>query len=262
VAAFVALSTLFLSFICLSFLISAFLKPANTQEDTGYVEMASLGPVDPDITIGELYSVDTEFSLLPQRTYSTSVWAFMKKVWHLLLLFIITSLTVMIILLAVISPHEPEFSVCNKSVDWASLLNTISKIPSSGVKFRGRFNLIVSFYNPNKFELSLEECSGDFYYKDSMIGSYSFHGASINQTFYVAGGSVNDLLLVAELQVAISDIPSLAADWARNQVFLKMYSQATVGIVAASTVQYSRKYFLPQVDLDLSQVDNTHCKCK
>mmetsp|Transcript_1065 Transcript_1065/g.1581 ORF Transcript_1065/g.1581 Transcript_1065/m.1581 type:complete len:150 (-) Transcript_1065:1500-1949(-) len=141
------------------------------------------------------------------------------------------------------------------------------KNPTGSIQ--GKYILQASVYNPNKFDISMVNCTGTFKYKSTVIGRFTIDNThKVNgkqKEFIVPAGSVGDILFVADLDVGISSAAYMYADYFYyNDLMLKVKTETYVGVMAGSSdeISYHTFYSLPEETIELSGFDDSICKCK
>lgn len=137
--------------------------------------------------------------MLLRRTTPTCILLCEKYAIRICSALSLVTITIVIILIC-LSPHLPDFSICNselgkrilvslsiKCIDWRSLISTFEN-PSSGIQ--GEYILQASIYNPNKFDMVLTACTGYFKYANTNIGTFSIDNShsDLNASFVVPAG--------------------------------------------------------------------------
>ena len=113
--------------------------------------------------------------------------------------------------------------------------------------------------------MAIVNCTGSFKYKNAVIGHFAIdykHESRIPE-FVIPAGSVNDLLFVADLDVGVSTLGHMSADYyLYNDLKLDVKTEAYVGVMASSEISYHLFYSLPETEIDLAGFDDHICKCK
>mmetsp|Transcript_9272 Transcript_9272/g.12099 ORF Transcript_9272/g.12099 Transcript_9272/m.12099 type:complete len:364 (+) Transcript_9272:1837-2928(+) len=169
-----------------------------------------------------------------------------------------------VVVLIFASPHFPEFAVCASELDWYSLMETF-KNPTGAIQ--GNYILQASIYNPNKFDMSLVNCTGEFHFHNTLIGKFTIdkaHRIDGKQTeFIVPAGSTADILFQAKLNVPASSAVSMYTDYFYYETLkLRIKTETYVGVMAGNSISYHSFYSLPEEVIELTELDDHVCKCK
>ena len=81
------------------------------------------------------------------------------------------------------APSYPVLNVCSSEMDWNSVIEGLESL-----KIRSDFEMLMSIYNPNRFELKATTGSGVFLYQGKEVGSFA-----LKEPFSAKGGYTTDV---------------------------------------------------------------------
>ena len=66
------------------------------------------------------------------------------------------------------APRQPEYNVCTNQLAWKSIVEGMT-----ARKMSASFNLLISVYNPNRWEVDLSNGAGQFHHDGDYVGSFT-----------------------------------------------------------------------------------------
>lgn len=118
-------------------------------------------------------------------------------------------------------PKFPQYSICNDSLAWKSLVETVTN-----AKMQAKFEILASVQNPNHLSVSLVRGSGSFSHKGSMVGTFELPPTDS------AALTITDVKVVASFTPEKWEALSLAAEYYNGNLVLDIESEATFRIPA------------------------------
>ena len=108
------------------------------------------------------------------------------------------SIVLIVIAAVVFWPEAPEMGLCNTTNDWSEMVKTVI---SDGQVVRAGYEILLSFYNPNKVSVALTHVDGTFTYNGDQVATLFLPVSTL------AAGSVSDYVFstLSELERIFSN---------------------------------------------------------
>jgi LEA14-like dessication related protein len=109
---------------------------------------------------------------------------------------LIAVIGVFLVVVLIVYPHAPNYSVCNSELDWSSALNSLSSLTLSA-----DYDIAMSIRNPNIFSIQVDTVAAVFTFEDVSVASANLKSTS--STTFVANltpSSVTDVVLPLTFQ--------------------------------------------------------------
>ena len=82
-------------------------------------------------------------------------------------IFLACFLAALVVSIVAFFPKSPEIDFCSSKVAWNDIIQSIINL-----NLMASFQILISVYNPNPYDIILNFASGSFYYKGEKFGSY------------------------------------------------------------------------------------------
>lgn len=204
------------------------------------------GPTQPETTQPVTNPVSTEAGQHSfrgrsmQRLYNSCV---------CLYLFSILSITFLAVGCIYFYPQRPEFTVCNDSLAWKSLIDGVTSM-----KVDADIQLLASIYNPNRIDVVLDTGHGSFHHDNAFVGTLTIPPTTIEAM------AITDVLMTASFEFADWSALSIAKEFYKGILVLQLDLDMSlhIPILWNYKVQVSINDRLVEVN---GESDRTLCAC-
>lgn len=149
------------------------------------------------------------------------------------------------------SPRQPEYNVCTNELAWKSIVEGMASI-----KMSASFDLLISVYNPNRFEVDLRDGHGQFKHYDQYVGSFDIPEGKITAR------AISDIVVKVTFTPDKWDALSLTAEYYEGKLKLVLGGHAMVTIPALGNYKFDAKFDDIHVNVNDPSLDDTHlCAC-
>jgi hypothetical protein len=147
-------------------------------------------------------------------------------------------------------PKIPEYNICNDSVAWSSLMQSLSSL-----KATADFEILASVSNMNHFDVVLERGSkGTFSHNGVQVGTFDIPPVTASAV------SITDVLVVAHLAPEKWEALSLAAEYYRGVLVLDVDVTAHIRIPALLNLAVTQT--LQDIEVQVNELSDRHlCAC-
>jgi hypothetical protein len=149
------------------------------------------------------------------------------------------------------APRQPEYNVCTNELAWKSIVEGMASI-----KMSASFDLLISVYNPNRFEVDLSNGHGQFHHDDAYVGSFDIPEGKISPK------AISDIVVKVTFTPDKWDALSLTSEYYQGKLKLVLGGHAQVKIPALGDYKFDAKFDDIHVNVNDPSLDDTHlCAC-
>lgn len=146
-------------------------------------------------------------------------------------------------------PNIPKYAVCNDSVAWKSLVETMASM-----KVNADFKILASVSNLNPIQVCLDEGGGHFAHNNASIGTFDV------PPLCIAPNSITDLMIVAHLSPQRWSSFNIGREYYLGRLVLGVNLQGTIRIPAL--FNFSFHGHLENIEVHVNQLsDRSLCHC-
>jgi hypothetical protein len=148
-------------------------------------------------------------------------------------------------------PHVPEYTVCNKAVDWSSIFRGLANMT-----VRGDVDVLLSIANRNHFDLEVTRFDADFFYEGEKVGVKR----SI-EPWSVPAGTVVDLWVPMDMSPGYRTATGMLRRYEDNRLVLDCKVSLRGKVESpwfAQAIGYTMKPF--EIDVG-AEYDQALCRC-
>ncbi len=139
-----------------------------------------------------------------------------------------------VVIASIMYPKMPEYSICNKTVQWGSIFEYIINFKDSA-----RLDLQFGLYNPNRFGLDIHQMNCDFKYKGIKIGKTKLKNISITP------GTVQDIMLLTDISPTVATALDMADDYANGMYYISTSSLYFTSLLVNIIINFIKdRYFV------------------
>ncbi len=166
-------------------------------------------------------------------------------------LFTIITTTVLFIVGMSYAPREPQYNVCTNELAWKSIVEGMASL-----KMSASFDLLISVYNPNRFEVDLSNGHGQFHHDDQYVGSFDIPEGRISEK------AISDIVVKVTFTPDKWSALSLTSEYYQGKLKFALDGHAHVTIPALGNYQFDAKFDDIHVNVNDPSLDDTHlCAC-
>jgi hypothetical protein len=191
--------------------------------------------------------------LLPNRTTPSKGSSIKSMYFGCQLCYLFTIITTMVVFTVGMSyaPRQPEYNVCTNELAWKSIVEGMASI-----KMSASFDLLISVYNPNRFEVDLSNGHGQFHHDDAYVGSFDIPEGKISPK------AISDIVVKVTFTPDKWDALSLTSEYYQGKLKLVLGGHAQVKIPALGDYKFDAKFDDIHVNVNDPSLDDTHlCAC-
>jgi hypothetical protein len=167
--------------------------------------------------------------------------------------YIFTFITTIILAITALSyaPRHPEYNVCTDQVAWKSIVEGMTAL-----KMSASFDLLISVYNPNRWEVDLSNGSGQFQHDGEYVGSFTIPGGKITPQ------AISDIVVKVTLTPDKWAALSLTSEYYQGKLKFNVGGHSHVKIPGLGNYQFDAKFEDIEVNVNDPAMDDTHlCAC-
>ena len=158
-------------------------------------------------------------------------------------------------ILAIISlsyaPRYPHINVCTNQIAWKSIVEGMASL-----KMSASFDLLISVYNPNRFEVDLDNGVGQFHHDGEYVGSFTIPSAKISAK------AISDLVVKVNFTPDKWSALSLTSEYYQGTLKFVVGGHSHVKIPGLADYQFDAKFDDINVNVNNPEFDDTHlCAC-
>ncbi|KAL3767973.1 hypothetical protein ACHAWU_005431 [Discostella pseudostelligera] len=169
------------------------------------------------------------------------------------LCYLFTIITTIILFVVGMSyaPREPQYNVCTNELAWKSIVEGMASL-----KMSASFDLLISVYNPNRFEVDLSNGHGQFHHDDQYVGSFDIPEGRITEK------AISDIVVKVTFTPDKWAALSLTSEYYQGNLKFVLNGHAHVTIPALGNYQFDAKFDDIHVNVNDPSLDDTHlCAC-
>ena len=169
------------------------------------------------------------------------------------LCYLVTIITSIILFIAgmAYAPRKPVYNVCTNEVAWKSIIEGMASI-----KLSASFDLLISVYNPNKFEVDLSNGHGQFHHDDQYVGSFDIPEGRISEN------AISDIVVKVSFSPDKWTALSLTSEYYQGKLQFVIGGHAHVTIPGLGNYQFDAKFDDIHIHVNDLKLDDTHlCAC-
>lgn len=149
------------------------------------------------------------------------------------------------------APREPQYNVCTNELAWKSIVEGMASL-----KMSASFDLLISVYNPNRFEVDLSNGHGQFHHDDQYVGSFDIPEGRITEK------AISDIVVKVTFTPDKWAALSLTSEYYQGNLKFVLNGHAHVTIPALGNYQFDAKFDDIHVNVNDPSLDDTHlCAC-
>jgi len=149
------------------------------------------------------------------------------------------------------APREPKYNVCTNQLAWKSIVEGMASL-----KMSASFDLLISIYNPNRFEVDLTNGHGQFHHDGEYVGSFEIPEGKIS------GKAISDIIVKTTFTPDKWSALSLTSEFYRGSLKFLVGGHAHVKIPGLGNYQFDAKFDDIHVNVNDPSLDDTHlCAC-
>lgn len=127
-------------------------------------------------------------------------------------------LLIMTVLGLMYYPRVPDYNICNREFDWASILHSVDSLHP-----KIEYNLLISVSNENRFGFLLTEGEATIHHNGTAVGSWR-----LEKSFTVAPGSISDIITTIRIEPKdVHESLSLWEDFRADNLWFDINASAT-----------------------------------
>lgn len=168
------------------------------------------------------------------------------------LCYLVTIITTIILFIVGMSyaPRQPEYNVCTNELAWKSIVEGMASL-----KMSASFDLLISVYNPNRFEVDLSNGVGQFHHDGEYVGSFDIPEGRISEK------AISDIVVKVTFTPDKWSALSLTSEYYRGNLKFVVGGHARVKVPALG-YQFDAKFDDIRVNVNDPSLDETHlCAC-
>jgi hypothetical protein len=149
------------------------------------------------------------------------------------------------------APRQPAYNVCTNQMAWKSIIEGLASL-----KVSASFDLLISVYNPNRFEVDLKNGMGQFHYDGQYVGSFEIPEGKISEE------AISDIVVKVTFTPDKWQALSLTADYYRGTLRFIVGGKTHVTVPALGNYSFEAKFDDIEVNPNDPSLDDTHlCAC-
>lgn len=166
-------------------------------------------------------------------------------------LFTVISTIILFIVGMSYAPREPHINVCTNELAWKSIVEGMASL-----KMSASFDLLISVYNPNKFEVDLSNGHGQFHHDDQYVGSFDIPEGKISEN------AISDIVVKVTFTPDKWSALSLTSEYYQGKLKFIVGGHAHIKIPGLGNYQFDAKFDDIHVNVNDPSMDDTHlCAC-
>lgn len=167
--------------------------------------------------------------------------------------YIFTFITTIVLAVTALSyaPRHPEYNVCTDQVAWKSIVEGMTALQMSA-----SFDLLISVYNPNRWEVDLSNGVGQFHHDGEYVGSFTIPEGQISPQ------AISDIVVKVTLTPDKWSALSLTSEYYQGKLKFMVSGHSHVKIPGLGNYQFDAKFEDIEVNVNDPAMDDTHlCAC-
>ena len=167
--------------------------------------------------------------------------------------YIATFITTIILAITALSyaPRHPQINVCTNQMAWKSIVEGMTTL-----KLSASFDLLISVYNPNRWEVDLSHGAGQFDHDGEYVGSFTIPEGQISPQ------AISDIIVKVTLTPDKWSALSLTSEYYQGKLKLVLGGHSHVTIPGLGNYQFDAKFEDIDINVNDPAMDDTHlCAC-
>ena len=169
------------------------------------------------------------------------------------LCYIFTFITTIVLAITALSfaPRHPQYNVCTDQVAWKSIVEGMTAL-----KMSASFDLLISVYNPNRWEVDLSNGAGQFTHDGEYVGSFTIPAGQVSPQ------AISDIVVKVTLTPDKWSALSLTSEYYQGKLKFLVGGHSHVKIPGLGNYQFDAKFEDIEVNVNDPAMDDTHlCAC-
>jgi len=169
------------------------------------------------------------------------------------LCYLVTLLTTIFFFIVGMSyaPRHPQYNVCTNELAWKSIVEGMASL-----KMSASFDLLISVYNPNRFEVDLSDGHGQFHHDGEYVGSFDIPEGKVSEK------AISDIVVKVTFTPDKWSALSLTSEYYQGKLKFLIGGHARVKIPGLGNYQFDAKFDDIHVNVNDPSLDDTHlCAC-
>ena len=167
--------------------------------------------------------------------------------------YIFTFITTIILAVTALSyaPRQPQYNVCTDQLAWKSIVEGMAAL-----KMSASFDLLISVFNPNRWEVDLSNGSGQFTHDGVYVGSFDIPAGQISPQ------AISDIVVKVTLAPDKWSALSLTSEYYQGTLKFILRGHSHVKIPGLGNYQFDAKFEDIEINVNDPGMDDTHlCAC-
>lgn len=161
---------------------------------------------------------------------------------------------VVLIVACLLFPHIPQYSLCNKDIQWGSILTNLKDF-----QVRVDVDLHVAVWNPNRFHVSIQQLGARILYGQDIVGTGGVRDVGFS------AGMINDFILPVAFAPSVVAATSMLRDHLRGQLLLDVVFDIETSVLldqlARPLLRLNTSYVFEDIDAEGPE-ERQYCRCK
>lgn len=167
--------------------------------------------------------------------------------------YLFTVLTTILLFITGMSyaPRAPQYNVCTNEIAWKSIVEGMASL-----KMSASFDLLISVYNPNRFEVDLSNGHGQFHHDGEYVGSFDIPEGKVSEK------AISDIVVKVTFTPDKWSALSLTSEYYQKKLKFVIGGHAHVKVPALGNYSFDAKFDDIHVNVNDPSMDDTHlCAC-
>lgn len=226
--------------------------PSRVTEGQSSSSLSSTASSMPRIVVRSSSAADVDEPILPDLPPLSKKakiargclkWGFPVLLLGLLIAFIIALL---------MFPHTPEYSLCNRNIQWSTILSNLA----TKLTLAADVDLQFSIYNPNRFSIHLSHVGAKVLYQEQVVATSHAYNTTLQ------AGSIVDVIVTANFAPSTFLAYSMLQDHLQSKLMLDVFLDLDSDVLIRDKSVYALNTTFVYHDLDAdSAADRQYCKC-
>lgn len=158
----------------------------------------------------------------------------------------------MAIMVALYFPVQPDYSLCNKKIEWSTVLSGLAH-----GHLTADVDLHLSLYNPNRFDVRVDHAVGTLLYRKNAVATFR-----TDHRLSFPSGSVTDVVLLAHFAPTATQALGMYADHLAETLLLDVGLEMETGVSVFQREIYGFNTTFVVDDIHANVPDSrAYCKC-
>jgi len=166
-------------------------------------------------------------------------------------LFTVISTIILFVVGMSYAPRQPQINVCTNEMAWKSIVEGMASL-----KISASFDLLISVYNPNKFEVDLSDGHGQFHHDDQYVGSFDIPEGKISEN------AISDIIVKVTFTPDKWAALSLTSEYYRGKLKFVVGGHIHIKVPGLANYQFESKFDDIHINVNDPKMDHTElCAC-